>query len=153
MFTLHTEREIDAPPATVWAILTDFPNQPSWNPSIISIEAEGPLAAGSRLTFVGPRNDRGATMRFRPVVLAAEPARELRWLGHLGVRGILDGEHVFRLEPLAGPRTRFVQEEHFRGVLVPFLRKKLERDTRRGFEAMNDALAERAQLAARGEVA
>jgi hypothetical protein len=153
MLTLHTEIEIAAPPATVWAILTDFPNQPSWNPSIVSIEAEGPLAPGTRLRFVGRRNDRGATMRFRPTVLAAEAGRELRWLGRLGVRGVFDGEHVFRLEPLPDSRTRFVQEEHFRGVLVPFLRRMLERDTRREFEATNAALAERAAVVARGEVA
>ena len=144
MLTLHTEREIDAPPGRVWEILTDFPRQPEWNPSIVSIEAEGPLRAGARLTFVGPRNDKGATMRFRPRVLVADPPRELRWLGHLGFRGLFDGEHVFRLEELPGGRTRFVQEEHFRGVLVPFLRRMLARDTVRGFEAMNDALAARA---------
>ncbi|HEX5614496.1 MAG TPA: SRPBCC family protein, partial [Acidimicrobiia bacterium] len=69
MFTLHTERTIAAPPEVVWDVLTDFPAQPEWNPSIVSIVAEGPLQAGTRITFVGPRNDKGATMRFRPTVL------------------------------------------------------------------------------------
>jgi hypothetical protein len=144
VLTLHTEREIDAPPARVWQVLTDFPRQPDWNPSIVSIEAEGPLRPGTRLSFVGPRNDKGGTMRFRPRVLVADAPRELRWLGHLWVRGLFDGEHVFRLEPLEGDRTRFVQEEHFRGLLVPFMRRMLERDTVKGFDAMNEALARRA---------
>ncbi|HEX5615988.1 MAG TPA: SRPBCC domain-containing protein, partial [Acidimicrobiia bacterium] len=126
-----------------------FPAQPEWNPSIVSIVAEGPLQAGTRITFVGPRNDKGATMRFRPTVLAAAPARELRWLGRLGLPRVFDGEHVFHLEPLPDGGTRFVQEEHFRGVLVPFLRRMLERDTRAGFVAMNDALAARAEERAR----
>ena len=149
MFTLHTERTIAAPPEVVWDVLTDFPNQPEWNPSIVSIECEGLLVAGARITFVGPRNAKGGTMKFRPTVLVAEPARELRWLGRLGLPRVFDGEHVFRLEPLADGGTRFVQEEHFRGVLVPFLRRMLERDTRAGFTAMNDALATRAEERAR----
>lgn len=153
MFSIRTERTIAAPPEVVWEVLTDFPAQPTWNPSIVSIEAEGPLVPGSRITFVGPRNDKGATMKFRPTVLVAEPARELRWLGRLGLPRVFDGEHVFRLEPLPDGGTRFVQEEHFRGVLVPFLRRMLERDTVRGFEAMNDALAAHAEARAREQAA
>ena len=41
--------------------------------------------------------------------------------------------------------TRFVQGETFRGVMVPLLRRTLERDARRGFEMMNDALKRRAE--------
>jgi hypothetical protein len=42
---------------------------------------------------------------FRPRVLEAEPARRLRWLGHLLVPGLFDGEHRFTIEP-AGPGLR-----------------------------------------------
>jgi hypothetical protein len=41
--------------------------------------------------------------------------------------------------------TRLVQSERFTGLLVPFLRKGLERGTRPGFEAMNAALVRRAE--------
>jgi hypothetical protein len=153
MFTLHTERTIAAPPEVVWEVLTDFAAQPEWNPSIVSIAAEGPLEPGTRMRFVGPRNDKGGTMKFHPTILVAEPARELRWLGRLGLPRVFDGEHVFRMEPLADGSTRFVQEEHFRGVLVPFLRRMLERDTRAGFEATNEALARRAEARARDAAA
>jgi hypothetical protein len=83
-------------------------------------------------------------MSFRPTVLEAEPEQELRWLGRLLLPGIFDGEHSFRLESAAGAHVRFLQVERFGGLLVPLFGKTLER-TRRGFDAMNEALKHRAE--------
>ena len=38
-------------------------------------------------------------MTFRPTVVKLEQGGELRWLGPLGVRGMFDGEHGFRVVP------------------------------------------------------
>jgi hypothetical protein len=78
------------------------------------------------------------------VVTAYEPNRELRWLGRLGVPGIFDGEHAHEVEALPGGRTRYVQQERFRGILVPFVGGIL-RATEEGFRQMGDALKERAE--------
>jgi hypothetical protein len=86
-------------------------------------------------------------MRLRPEVLAAAPSQELRWVGHTGVPGLFDGEHRFRIEPLAADRVRFVQEERFSGVLAPLVLRFIERSTRQGFEGMNLALKARAEQA------
>ena len=83
-------------------------------------------------------------MTFKPTVLAAEPGRELRWLGRLLVPGVFDGEHRFRLEPLPDGRTRFIQSERFTGILVALLRKTLDK-TQLGFEQMNGALKQRVE--------
>jgi hypothetical protein len=83
----------------------------------------------------------------RPTVLAVDAARELRWLGHFLVRGLLDGEHHLAIEPLGASRVRFVQEERFSGLLVPLLAKSLDTHTLPGFEAMNRALKARAEAA------
>jgi hypothetical protein len=85
-------------------------------------------------------------MTFKPTVLEAEPERELRWLGRFLVPGVFDGEHSFHIEPIDDRRVRFVQAERFRGALVPVFGKTLEQ-TRRGFEAMNQALKRRAEAA------
>ncbi len=139
---LRTEIEIRATPARVWEVLTDFAAYPDWNPFIPRID--GPVAVGARLDArLRPPGGRG--MRLRPTVLAATPAQELRWLGHLGVPGLFDGEHGFRLEPLGPDRVRFVQEERFSGLLAPFVLRFVERGTRQGFEAMNRALKARAE--------
>jgi hypothetical protein len=143
MRELRTSIEIDATPERVWEILTDFDSYPDWNPFIRS--ARGKAEAGAKLeNRLEPPG--GRAMTFKPTVLVAEPARELRWLGRLLLTGVFDGEHIFRIEPLEGGRTRFVQAERFSGVLVPLFGKTLER-TRRGFEAMNEALKQRAEAA------
>jgi hypothetical protein len=85
-------------------------------------------------------------MEFRPTLLSVEPEKGFRWLGHLGVPGIFDGEHTHTLEPMGPGRTRYVQSERFRGVLVPFVGAMLK-DTTRGFEEMNRALKARAEAA------
>jgi hypothetical protein len=139
---LHTEIAIKATPQRVWEILTDFPAYPAWNPFIPHIS--GSTTVGSRLDVqLQPPGGRG--MRMRPTVLAAAPSQELRWLGHLGVPGLFDGEHRFRIEPLGTDRVRFIQDERFSGLLAPLVMRFIERATRQGFEAMNEALKARAE--------
>jgi hypothetical protein len=58
---------------------------------------------------------------------------------------IFDGEHHFVLEPLAANRTRLVQQERFRGLLVPLFASSLDKHTLAGFHAMNAALKTRAE--------
>ena len=143
---LRTEIEIDAPADRVWRLLTEFDGYPDWNPFLR--RASGEVKEGARLeVYMQPSGGRGMT--FRPTVIRAEPNREFRWLGHLGVSGLFDGEHSFTIEPLEGNRVRFVQSERFTGVLVPLMLLMIEKDTKRGFEEMNQALKERAEAAQR----
>jgi hypothetical protein len=86
-------------------------------------------------------------MTFRPTVLKSEPNRELRWIGHLLIPGLFDGEHIFTIEPLGPNRVRFVQREIFTGLLVPLFARGLDTDTQRGFEEMNQALKVQAEQA------
>ena len=84
-------------------------------------------------------------MTLKPHVTVIELGRAFGWLGSLGVPYVFDGAHRFELEPIdGGRRTRFVQSERFRGVLVPFVRRSVLPATLRGFEAINRALAARA---------
>lgn len=140
-FHLKTTIDIDAAPEHVWAVLSDLPSYPDWNPFIR--QASGTLAAGERLELeIQPT--RGRPMRFRPTLLSAEPNRELRWLGRLVAPGLFDGEHRFAIEP-SGRGSRLVQEERFTGLLVPFLARGLRRGTLPGFELMNEALKQRVE--------
>jgi hypothetical protein len=140
---LHSETAIQASPRRVWEVLTDFATYPDWNPFIPRID--GSPEAGSRLDVqLQPPGGRG--MRMRPTVLAATPSQELRWLGHLGIPGLFDGEHRFRIEPLGTDRVRFVQDERFTGLLAPLVLRFIARRTWKGFEAMNQALKARAEL-------
>jgi hypothetical protein len=144
MKELHSEIEIDAPAERVWELLTGFASYPRWNPFIRSIS--GQPTKGERLeVHLEPPGGRGMT--FKPKVLKAEPNRELRWLGHLLVPGLFDGEHSFTIQPLKENRVRFVQREAFKGLLVPLFARSLQTNTQRGFEEMNRALKERTEAA------
>jgi hypothetical protein len=141
MKDLRTEIEFDGIPEEVWAVLADLPAYPEWNPFIERID--GALRVGGKLDVrLQPVGERGITMH--PSVLAVEPGRELRWIGHLMIPGIFDGEHRFRIEEAGAGRVRFIQGERFGGILLPLLWKKLrDGGTAKGFRAMNEALAHR----------
>jgi hypothetical protein len=142
MREIRDEIEIDAPPERVWAVLTDFESYPEWNPFVKHIS--GPVERGAKLDVrIVPPGKKG--MGFKPSVTAAEPHRELAWLGHVLVPGIFDGEHRFEIEDLGGGRTRFVQREMFKGVLTPIMRGTLV-NTLEGFRQMNHALKKRVEV-------
>ncbi|MFW2383151.1 MAG: SRPBCC family protein [Acidimicrobiales bacterium] len=139
---LHTEIEIDATPETVWKILTDLDRYSEWNPFII--EAGGEVEVGARLiNRLQPPG--GRAMTIKPTVSAVESAKTFEWLGHLLVSGVFDGRHRFDLEATPAGGTRLVHSEQFNGILVRFLRKSLDTQTRDGFVAMNTALKTRAE--------
>lgn len=142
MRELYTEIEIDAPADRVWRVLTDFAAYPEWNPFIRSLEGEAVVGARLRATIELPGS---RAMSFRPIVLVAETDRELCWLGHLWVPGLFDGEHAFVIEPLGEDRVRFIHRERFKGLLLPLVWKMLDRDGRRGYEAMNVAIKRRCE--------
>ena len=141
MREIRTETTIDASPERVWEVLTDLESFADWNPFIT--EASGRVVEGDRLALRMSPPD-GRAMNFRPTVTKADPGRELRWLGHLGVHGIFDGEHYFRLEELPGGRTSLVHGEKFTGLTVPLFGGTLDK-TERGFELLNEALRERCE--------
>jgi len=142
MKELRSEIEIAASARRVWEILTDFAGFPQWNPFIR--RARGNLVAGERLEIV-MQHSGARGMTFSPTVLNVEADRELRWIGHLFVPGLFDGEHIFTIESLGTGRVLFTQREIFTGLLVPLLARMLDTDTRRGFEEMNKALKARAE--------
>jgi hypothetical protein len=130
---------INARPEKVWSILTDFSRYPEWNPFIKSITG---IAEPGRTITARIEPPGSAGMTFKPVVLTFEPNREFRWLGHLLVKGLFDGEHSFELTENPDGTTRFVQREKFTGILVPLFQKQLDRNTKSGFELMNGKLKE-----------
>jgi hypothetical protein len=130
---LRQEIQIDALPERVWAVLIDFAAYPEWNPFIRRISGEA--REGARLEVqIEPPGARATT--FKPTVRAVEANRELRWLGRFVLPGVFDGEHRFQIEPMDGDRSRFVQSERFRGLLVGFVKGTLAK-TEAGFEQMN----------------
>jgi len=139
---IKTEILINAIPDKVWAILTDFDKYPSWNPFIKYVRKT--VKTGSQIEVrIEPPGTKG--MIFYPKVLALEPNKELRWLGHLLFSGLFDGEHSFKIVDNKNGTSTFIHNEYFTGILVPLFKKQMNTNTKRGFELMNEKLKELAE--------
>lgn len=148
---VRASTDVAASPETVWKVLTDLGAYASWNPFIRhargSLEVGGDVRVRVRPHFQIP-------LAFRARIVERDEARELRWRGNFGAAWLASGDHRFTITDLGDGRARFEQSETFGGLLTRLGARLLEREARRGFEAMNRALAfraERAQLATSGE--
>jgi len=143
---IHSTIEIDAPPAAVWAVLTDLDRYTEWNPFVVS--SQGTVAVGEHLTNRMQQGG-GKGITLRPKVTAVEENRVFEWLGRLGFPGVFDARHRFEIEPTS-TGSQFTQSEAFNGVLVRFMRKSLDTKTLEAFDAMNLALKARAEAGVDG---
>ena len=146
MKDLHSQMEINASAQRVWRLLTDSPSYPQWNPFIRRVSGEAKIGERLQVRLEPPGS---LAITLRPKVLDSEPNHQLRWLGHLFMPGLFDGEHCFDIQLLRENRVRFVQREALRGLLVPLFARSLD-NTLRGFKEMNHALKERAEAVPEG---
>ena len=134
---INTEIVIKAKTEEVWAVLTDFDNYQKWNPFIKLIK--GQVVVGNRITVrLEPPGASG--MNIRPKVLAFVANKEFRWIGHLLLPGLFDGDHRFELVDNKNGTTTFKQSEKFKGLLIPLFKKLLDINTTNGFRQMNEKL-------------
>lgn len=141
MRRICTTVNIEASSIDVWEILSDLKEYQTWNPFIN--RAYGKLRSGEIL-------DVGFTVasfkiNLKPVVLNVEINREIRWRGYFLVKGLFDGEHLFRIEEMEDGRVHFINCEKFTGLLVPLFMYLIEKDTENGFNAMNEQLKKKAE--------
>lgn len=137
MLEIKTIINIDCQPETVWKILTDFEKYPEWNPMIKSIEGE--LRRRNRLK-VRLEIKGMSKMTIKPKVATFHSGKSFSWLGHLLIIGLFDGHHIFELNQNQDGSTEFIHREQFSGVMVPLMKKTLERRVASAFEEMNQAL-------------
>lgn len=144
-----TRIDIAACPACVWEVLLDFPAYGEWNPFIGRIEGVARVGGVLRVSM---QIAGGRPMTFRPRVRIVESPQALCWLGHLGLRGLFDGEHYFQLTALPSGLTRFTHGERFSGLLAGLFAARMMGPFEAAFATMNEALRQRAEArdAARG---
>lgn len=140
---ITTQITIKAPVESVWNDFINFAAYPSWNPFIHSVNGE--LIPGKTIKA------KIGNMSFSPRILEHQPQIRFSWQGKLGIRGIFDGKHQFELEDAGNGTTIFTQSEKFSGLLVPFLKKKLNSEIKNGFIAMNLALKQRCEELNQGD--
>lgn len=129
---ITTSVTINADLESVWDTFSDFKDYPNWNPFIKNLQ--GTIEVGKK--FRASIGD----MKFSPVTKVFKEKEEFTWLGHLGIPGIFDGRHSFIFKRNDDGSTTMIQQEKFGGILVPFVKKKLDTEIIEGFKAMNTKL-------------
>ena len=142
MPTIKTAIDISASAEMVWRVLTYFPDYPKWNPFLVSIQ--GSLSPGQRLK-IQARFSQDREYKFSPLVVKVIPATELRWRRWRLIEGIFDREQAFFIIPNGIKGVRFIQREHFSGMLVSLVMPFITEKTLKAFNLMNLALKRTAE--------
>jgi len=141
-YEVKTEIVINATPARVWAILTDFPRYPEWNPFVLQVEGSVYQNAAIRYRFEMPR---GIRIWTPATVLRYEPERELRFSANFMTASIFRGDHYFAIEPAGEAGSLFHHGEIVSGLLFPAVQLVLQNLGLPMFHALNGALKQRAE--------
>ncbi|MBD3316512.1 MAG: hypothetical protein GF344_12055 [Chitinivibrionales bacterium] len=129
---------IDAPAERVWYILTNVNFYKCWNPFVIG--GSGRIEEGLNLN-VAIRSASFAPRRTVLHVVKVRPPFGFKIRERMLFECVLNAEYAFWLQ-ISGPEgMRFVQTTTYRGLLVPFMRYRLNHSTVwRRQDAMNRAL-------------
>jgi len=112
---VYTDIVIEATPAQVWEVLTDFESMPDWSSSFQGIT--GDVSDGGQATAI--YLNEGAPQEF-PHVLSWEEGRSFSWSDPLAFApGIVD-DHHFTVDRTDGSATLFVQTDQFTGDSTVF---------------------------------
>lgn len=141
-FVIDDVREIAAPPATVWEVITDLPAYPEWNPFVVACRSTlvvgEPIAMRVRLLpwFTQPQTE---------TVLEHVPGERLCYGLAGGTLGAITSRRSHELHALGPRRTRYRSHFELSGWLAGVVRALLGAHLERGFRAMTDAIQERAE--------
>jgi len=141
-YEIRTEIAINATPARVWDILTDFPRYPDWNPFVLEVKGTVRQNAMIRYRFEMPR---GVRIWTAATVPGFERERELRFSAHVLTPTVFRGDHYFAIRPAGDNGVVFHHGEIVSGLLFPIVRLVLQNLGRPQFQALNGALKQRAE--------
>lgn len=110
---------IEASPETIWAILTNAPGYPDWDPGVDRIE--GRIAPGEKITAFTKLSPGRA---FPVKVTEFVPGRKMTWTGGMPL-GLFKGERSFTLTPQSNGLIEFSVREVFSGPLLPLIGRSL----------------------------
>ncbi len=114
----HTEIIIDATPEQVWSVLTDTESYPKWNEIILKMD--GKIVDKGKVDVLFKAGQKAKPQLFHNN-LFVEDGVEFYW-SQVQAMGIKD-RHCFRVEPLDGGKTRFIQSDQALGGLTWLLGK------------------------------
>lgn len=138
MKTFHASTIIDAPPERVWALLTDGPRWPDWNPTIDKVE--GRIAPGEKIRVYSKLTPgRAFPLRVAEFV----PEQRMVWRGGMPL-GLFKGERTYTLTERQDGKVEFSMREAFSGLLAPMITRSIP-DLQPSFDAFVAALKQQAE--------
>jgi len=129
---------INASPETIWALLTDVPNWPDWNPTVTNVE--GTIALNEKITVHAKISPNRA---FPVMVSEFIPPERMVWSSNMPL-GIFKGVRTFTLTQQPDGTVLFAMQEVFTGWLS-FLITRFIPDLQPDFEKFALALKQRAE--------
>lgn len=141
MKRFRTTTSIRATPETIWALLTDAPRYPSWNPTVDRID--GQIALGQRVKVYAKLSPGRA---FPVKVIELVPGQRMTWRGGMPF-GLFKGERTFELTPQPDGSVEFSMEEVFSGLLSPLIERSIP-DMQPAFDEFASGLKKQAEAAA-----
>jgi hypothetical protein len=137
MKVYESRAENDAPPATVWAVLTDAGAYGEWDSGV---RVEGRIARGERIKLTSEANPGRA---FPVRVTELEPPARMTFSGGMPL-GLFRGVRTYRLEPRGERGTTFSMREEYTGPLLPLIWRSMP-DLQPSFDRFAAGLKARAE--------
>ena len=137
MLSYSAKSTINAKPETIWAILTDAPKYPTWDPGVIKID--GTIASGNKITA----HSKISPNRAFPVTVSEfVPNKKMVWSSAMPL-GLFKGARTFTLTP-KGDSVEFDVREEFSGLLLPLIGRTIP-DLSQNFQDFADGLKAEAE--------
>lgn len=139
---IDTGIAIAAPPALVWALLTDFAHYPDWNRYVVRIDGSASAGEEAQVTTRDERSGRETT---QPVRIAAVAPYLMHWVGEVEPVGTFRGDHYFELVPAASGGTVLRHSERFSGSAAAAILDAYGDALRANFRLFNRCLKDAAE--------
>ena len=104
---------IDAPPSTIWRLLTDAKGYPAWNSTVVSVNGE--IAPDSKIELVSTLDP---SRTFKLKVKEFQAPTKLAWGDAMGTR-------VYTITETNDGRSRFEMNEKIGGPVFPLFASKI----------------------------
>ncbi|MEE3715298.1 SRPBCC domain-containing protein [Tumidithrix elongata RA019] len=132
--------DIHASSETIWAILIDVANWPSWNPTVTKVE--GKIALGEKISlYFKSTPDR----TFPLTVSEYAPKERMVFSGGMPL-GLFKGDRTFTLTQKTDGIVAFSMREVFSGLMAPLITRSIP-DLQPSFEEFAASLKTKAEQA------
>lgn len=140
-FVIEHTFEIDAPPALVWQVLTDFPRYAEWNRFVLACSST--LQPGDPIDLTVQL---GATPQLqREWMIEHQPGRRFAYRMKPMPLSALASQRSHDVEALGAERTRYRSHFQLMGWLMRLVRALMGKRLEAGFAQMSEGLKQQAE--------